>query len=327
MEIKRITNLEPYLADLIALLQNAVDGGASIGFLPPLVSAEARAYWLEVNTALQGTNRVMLIALEHNLVVGTVQLDLVSRANGLHRAEVAKLMVHSDFRRQGIAQALLQQIELEALQQYRTTLILDTRVGDPSENLYTKFGWQKAGVIPEYIRSETRLFDATVYMYRLLLEHHPITVEVESVYSEDAANLINQLTLELRGRYPEDPQQGAARFKPEDLDVPNAAFVVARVGGVAVGCAAIRPLSADTTELKRMFVHPNLRGRGLGAKILLKLEQVAPSLGMRTIRLETGDRNPEAVALYEKNGYSRISAFPPYEDDTWSICMEKILEQ
>jgi ribosomal protein S18 acetylase RimI-like enzyme len=93
---------------------------------------------------------------------------MASRPNGKHRAEITKLMVHTAARGQGIGQALMQAIEQEARLAGRTTLILDTRKGDPSEQLYLKLGYTRAGVIPEYARSADGSLHTTVFMYKLL---------------------------------------------------------------------------------------------------------------------------------------------------------------
>jgi ribosomal protein S18 acetylase RimI-like enzyme len=156
------------LPDLIALLRDAVDGGASIGFLPPLSAQEAEAYWREVIDALKKPYRIMLIARSDGAVAGTVQLNLESRANGRHRAEVMKLIVHSAQRRRGIAQALMQAIEAEARKAKRTTLVLDTRAGDAAEPLYLKLSWIAAGKIPRYAANADGSVDPTVIMYKLL---------------------------------------------------------------------------------------------------------------------------------------------------------------
>jgi acetyltransferase len=156
------------IPSLAALLQNAVTNGASIGFLLPLSDQEAEVYWQEVAEAIQGPNRILLIAMEGKKIAGTVQLDLAGRANGSHRAEIIKLMVHTSFRQQGIAQALMNAIEQEAKLAGRTTLVLDTREGDVSEKLYTKLGYQRAGTIPEYARSTDGTLHTTLFMYKLL---------------------------------------------------------------------------------------------------------------------------------------------------------------
>src|SRR5205807_1812789 len=121
---------EQRLPELAALLQDAVNGGAAVGFLPPLAPAEAAAYWREVIAAVAGTGRILLIAVQDGGLAGTVQLDPATRPNGLHRAEVTKVVVHSAHRRQGVGRALMLAVEAEAARAGRTTLVLDTRLGD-----------------------------------------------------------------------------------------------------------------------------------------------------------------------------------------------------
>jgi ribosomal protein S18 acetylase RimI-like enzyme len=170
MEIERLTpeaTIEA-LPALVALLRDAVEGGASIGFLLPLTEADAIQYWQDVVTALRGLHRILLVVRIDQNIAGTVQLDLASRPNGIHRAEVAKLMVHTAYRKQGVGRALMHAIEKEAQLAGRTTLVLDTREGDPSEHLYTKLGYVRAGIIPEYARSTDGSLHTTVLMYKLL---------------------------------------------------------------------------------------------------------------------------------------------------------------
>ena len=154
---------------LVALLRDTVDSGASIGFLPPLGADEARAYWREVAAALDDGSRVLVVALAPDGdVLGAGQLDLATRANARHRAEVAKVMVHRRARRQGLGRAVMLALEAEARRHGRTTLILDTRQGDPSEALYRGLGWTLAGTIPRYARSATGALDGTCFYYKLL---------------------------------------------------------------------------------------------------------------------------------------------------------------
>jgi ribosomal protein S18 acetylase RimI-like enzyme len=158
---------------LVELLVDAVDSGASIGFLPPLGEAEAVAYWDTVATALHEGSRLLLVARTSEgphagTIVGSVQLDLALRANARYRAEVVRLMVHRRARRQGLGRALMVAVEGHARRLGRTTLVLDTRQGDPSEDLYRSLGWMLAGTIPRYARSAGGTLDATVIYYRLL---------------------------------------------------------------------------------------------------------------------------------------------------------------
>ena len=154
---------------LVDLLQDTVDSGASIGFLPPFPASEARRYWDTVAAALTEGSRVLLVArTDDGSIAGSGQLDLARRDNARHRAEVAKLMVHRTVRRQGIGRALMQGLEAHAKLLGRTTLVLDTRQGDPSEKLYGSLGWTRVGAIPRYAKSAVGSLDATVIYYKLL---------------------------------------------------------------------------------------------------------------------------------------------------------------
>jgi len=157
------------LPDLVALLRDAVDRGASIGFLPPLGSAEAHAYWMEVEGATRQGTRVVLVAREGGRVVGTVQVDLAQPRNGEHRAEVMKLMVHHAARRRGLGRALLGAAEDAARGAGRSLLVLDTRRGDVAERLYLTHGYVAAGIIPQYARGADGTLQDTVIFYKQLL--------------------------------------------------------------------------------------------------------------------------------------------------------------
>jgi acetyltransferase len=161
---------------LATLLQDVVNAGGTVGFLPPVSRQEATAYWLDVAQALETPWRVLLVARDGaDLVgadlVGSTQLELSARSNGLHRAEVMKVMVHPSRRSLGIGMQLMHAIEREAEREGRTTLVLDTREGEPSERLYARAGFFRAGSIPNYARSADGSLHATVYMYKLLAEH------------------------------------------------------------------------------------------------------------------------------------------------------------
>lgn len=153
-----------------------------------------------------------------------------------------------------------------------------------------------------------------------------VCVEIENVYAEDSLKLIEHLSSELAKRYEEDTDEGKGEFAPIDMDVPGAAFVIARIDGKPVGCGAIRPWDElGVAEIKRMFVEPNMRGRGISKQILLKLEETARSFGYTTLMLETGTRQPEAIALYEKAGYKRCHCWGKYVNSNWSTCYRKEL--
>lgn len=152
------------LLSLSSLFIAVVEAGASLGFLPPLSQEESLTYWKGVLNP-----DVRLLAVDHEgELAGTVQLQLCTRQNGMHRAEIAKLMVHPRYRRRGIARMLMARVEQMAVQESRSLLVLDTRAGDPSNLLYRSLGYIEAGRIPQYARSEDGNLDATVFYYKLL---------------------------------------------------------------------------------------------------------------------------------------------------------------
>lgn len=170
MEIVQLTPITamPLVPDLVALLQNVVNQGAAVSFLPPLAAADATAYWLEIIEALRKPHHLLFVAQQGTTVMGSVQLIMSRWPNGRYRAEVAKLLVHSAHRRAGVGYALMQALEAVALAAGKTTLVLDTRVGDAGEQLYLKLGFTPAGIIPQYALNADGTFHATVYMYKLL---------------------------------------------------------------------------------------------------------------------------------------------------------------
>jgi GNAT superfamily N-acetyltransferase len=153
-----------------------------------------------------------------------------------------------------------------------------------------------------------------------------LTVRRESIESRDAHELVMALNAELAHRYPE-PGANHFRLDPNEVLPGRGAFVIARTETrIAVGCGAIRRMDGATAEIKRMFVIPKHRGMGAGHAIVEKLEQVARELGVARIVLETGERQPEAIALYEHCGFVKIPRFGEYTDSPLSICMEKTLQ-
>ncbi len=103
-------------------------------------------------------------------------------------------------------------------------------------------------------------------------------------------------------------------ISPTDFDPPAGGFFVAVAGGGLIGCAGWRRHGADA-ELKRMFTAEAARGRGAARRILAAIEESARAAGCRRVILETGDRQPEAIALYTSAGYRRIEDFGYYKGE------------
>lgn len=155
-------------AVLVRLLLDAIHGGASVGFLAPLDPEAADSYWMRVEAAVRGGSTVLLAAEAGGSLAGCVQLGLASMPNGRHRAELMKLLVHSSFRRQGVATRLMEAAEREASRIGRTLLVLDTERDSPAERLYGKLGWSRCGEIPEYAMSPDGSLHTTVYYFKRL---------------------------------------------------------------------------------------------------------------------------------------------------------------
>lgn len=101
--------------------------------------------------------------------------------------------------------------------------------------------------------------------------------------------------------------------------------IVAYDGNTPVGCGAFKELDATTVEVKRMYVNESFRNKGIATKVLLALEEWAHELGYTRCILETGIRQPDAIALYKKNGYRLIENFGQYAGVNTSVCFEKDL--
>jgi len=142
--------------------------------------------------------------------------------------------------------------------------------------------------------------------------------------SAEALQLIRALSEELASRY-DYSDDGSGNFQPKDALSERSAFLIARLGVRVVGCGALRPLTHDVAEIKRMFVVPECRGRGYAKLILRELERVARQAGFTMVRLETADRQPEAIRLYEHAGYHHIPNFGIYVSSKRSVCFEKEL--
>jgi putative acetyltransferase len=149
-----------------------------------------------------------------------------------------------------------------------------------------------------------------------------IQVSLERADSIEALNLIEEHHRNMRALYPGGPNHP---FDPHvDVASPGL-FVIARVDGKAVGCGAVRPLDPPVGEVKRVFVQPECRRMGIASRIMALLEDKGLQNGFTMLRLETGTKQPEAIALYESLGYRRIPAFGEYLSDPYSICYEKDL--
>ncbi|MBV9046165.1 MAG: GNAT family N-acetyltransferase [Alphaproteobacteria bacterium] len=155
------------LPDLAAVLADCVAGGASVGFMEGFGVAEAALYFKRVFEDVADGKVVLLAARQGKKIVGTVQLGLEMMPNQPHRAEVKKLLVHRSARGAGIGERLMGDVERFARHHDRTLLVLDT-ANATAERLYSRLGWVRVGVIPDYALLPNGDFcDTTLFFKRI----------------------------------------------------------------------------------------------------------------------------------------------------------------
>ncbi len=138
----------------------------------------------------------------------------------------------------------------------------------------------------------------------------PVAVEVHERYLQDIID-----------RYGGPP----GCLAPATFEGPAAGFFLAWIDGVPGGCGGFRRHDEGVAEIKRMYVEPTARGRGVARALLARLEEAARAAGYRELWLETGTRQPEAIALYESSGYTPIARYGEFKADERSRCYAKRL--
>ncbi len=140
----------------------------------------------------------------------------------------------------------------------------------------------------------------------------PVSVELQRAYFVDIAS-----------RYPGWSPDLIPSADPAEVVPPEGAWIVVYLGNQPVGCGGIKRLDDTSAELKRIYLAPAARGHGLGRRLLAQLEQQARDNGYQRLRLDTGDRQPEALGLFVSAGYEQIA---DYNGNTWATYwMEKRL--
>ena len=159
------TALDDDLVDALAeILVDAVDGGASVGFLPPFDRAAAARFWRELVVRPRGA---IVLARAGDRVDGVVVLAPSWAPNQAHRADVAKLLVHRRARGQGLGRLLMTALTDHARAMGFRLLVLDTMRGDVAESLYRKLGWTEAGAIPDYAIHGDGFIETVLFYKRL----------------------------------------------------------------------------------------------------------------------------------------------------------------
>jgi putative acetyltransferase len=150
-----------------------------------------------------------------------------------------------------------------------------------------------------------------------------IRIDIENPDQPEVAALLEAGDAYMASLYPAESNH---MLDIASLQRPGVTFLVARVDGHALGCGAVVSSGDGWAEIKRMFVSPQARGLKLGRRLLERIEAIARGNGERRLRLETGTKQPEALALYRSAGFKEIGPFGAYRPDPLSLFMEKSLD-
>ncbi len=151
----------------------------------------------------------------------------------------------------------------------------------------------------------------------------PFSIQLDSPRSAGVAALLARSTDYLLALY---PPESCMLADAETLACAGTRFWVARRDGRPIACCALVAVAPEQAEIKRLYVDAGARGLGLGDRLLRTLEHEARRQALRRVLLETGTRQPEALALYRKHGYTERGPYAGYRPDPLSIFMEKRLE-
>jgi putative acetyltransferase len=174
----------------------------------------------------------------------------------------------------------------------------------------------------------TQHFDAADGAKEAAAVANAITVAEEDPRAADSIALYDEMSVFVQATYPEDDENGIVPTSTEDL-AWRGVLVIARVDGAPAGSGALMPHEAvdgaASMEVKRMLVRSAFRGRGIARLVLRRLEGIALERGASKLVLMCGPRQPEALRLYERSGYSRRGAYGKHVDHPLSIFFEKRL--
>jgi ribosomal protein S18 acetylase RimI-like enzyme len=151
--------------ELADVLVDCVEGGASVSFMAPYTHAQAIGFFRGIAAAVERHEIVLIAGRTNGRIVGTVQLGIRTPPNQPHRADVMKLLVRRDARKQGVGAALMRRLEAAARERGRTLLVLDT-ASDAAARLYERMGWTRVGVIPDYALLPHGGFCATTLFWK-----------------------------------------------------------------------------------------------------------------------------------------------------------------
>jgi putative acetyltransferase len=147
-----------------------------------------------------------------------------------------------------------------------------------------------------------------------------IAVAIETPLQDDVRDLIRALNATL---LEDTPPQFVFHMTAEQMAAPDTTVFIARDGGAAVACGALRRHAEGIGEVKRMYTMPSHQGQGIGGRIVAEIEALARREGFTRLVLETGHRHPAAWRVYERAGFTRCGPVLDYPDNPSSVFYDK----
>jgi L-amino acid N-acyltransferase YncA len=309
-----------HVPGLAAVLVDCVRAGASVSFMNPYGQAEAEAFFSSIAEKVAAGEVALVAAFLDERIIGTAQLGLDMPPNQPHRAEIRKMLVHTDGRRQGIAGSMLRRLEEEALACGRTLLILDT-ASEEAMRVYERSGWSRFGFVPDYaLLPDGGFCDTTFYLKDL---SPPQGTPVSNVTVRDAAendlsailDIVNDAILNTTAVWTDEPVDLANReiWWRERIAAGNP-VLVATNGGEVVGFGSYLQFRAwdgyrHAVE-HSVYVRSDRRGSGVGSALVDALAMRAKDNGKHVIIGGIDGKNRASLRLHRRAGFIEVGRMP-----------------
>lgn len=309
-----------HVPGLAAVLADCVANGASVSFMKPFGQADAEAFFRRVARQVGAGETVLVAAFLGDRILGTAQLGLDMPPNQPHRAEVRKMLVHPDGRRQGIAASMLRRLEDEALARGRTLLVLDT-ASDTARRVYERAGWSRCGHIHDFaLWPDGGLCDTTFYM-KDLNPHAGAPAPDVAVREAREADLpailaiTNEAIETTTAVWTDAPVtlENRRDWWLERLAAGNPVLVAEEAGEIA-GFGSYLQFRAwggyrNAVE-HSVYVHAGRRRSGVGSALVAALIERARAAGKHVIIGGIEGQNHASLRLHRRAGFIEVGRMP-----------------
>lgn len=320
IEVLDAADAARHVPGLAAVLADCVANGASVSFMKPFGQAEAEAFFRRVAGQVAAGDTVLVAAFFGDRILGTAQLGLDMPPNQPHRAEVRKMLVHSDGRRQGIAAAMLGRLEDEARARGRTLLVLDT-ASDVARRVYERAGWSRCGHIADFaLWPDGGLCDTTFYMKDLTptAPKPAPDVTVRDAREDDLPAILaitNEAIATTTALWTDAPVTLANRrdWWQERLAAGNPVLVAEEAGTVAGFGSYLQFRAWDgyrNAVEHSIYVRAGRRRSGVGSALVEALILRARAAGKQVIIGGIEGQNHASLTLHRRAGFIEVGRMP-----------------